>query len=123
SPPSSRPLHRARSGAGRLNVKAATVELAQARAMADADNGGVRQPFLQQPVEGGLGFFVQCGSGFVHEKPRRFAQQRARERHALLLAAREDLRPMLLLVKTLGEMREPAIRERGAQLFVTVCAA
>ena len=47
----------------------------------------------------------------------------ARERHALLLAAREDLRPMLLLVQAPGEMREPAIGERGAQLFVTVCAA
>src|SRR5580765_6661276 len=30
---------------------------------------------------------------------------------------------MLLLVKTRGEMREPAIGERGAQLFVTVCTA
>ena len=60
------------------------MQRAQTVAVPDADDGGVRQSCLQQVVERGFGFFVECRGRLIHEQPRRTLQQGAREGDALL---------------------------------------
>ena len=99
------------------------MELPQVRAVPDADYGGAWQPFFQQVIERRFRRFVERRSRLVHEQPAGFVQQGARERNALLLAAREQLRPVLFFVKAAGEVFQPAVGERRTQCVVAVCAA
>ena len=94
--------------------QAAAVERVQRRAVADRDDGRVRQPLLQQPVERGLGRLVERGGGLVEEQLVRLLQQRAGDAEPLLLAERQHAVPVRLLVEPLDQRRQPTARSASA---------
>ena len=82
----------------------ARVELGEARAVADREDRGLRQPLHEQPVQRALGLLVETAGRFVEEQPVRPLEERAGEADALLLAAGEWARLLVLLVEPQDEM-------------------
>ena len=80
--------------------------------MADRHDGGAGQPLLQRAVDRLLRRLVERGRSFVEEQPVGLEHQRARDREALLLAARQDVGPVRLLVEPGGEVAEARRRQR-----------
>ena len=65
---------------------------------------------------------VQSRRGLVQEGGRRAPQQRARERHALLLAHRQQPGPVRLRIQPAHprrQLRQPSLRERRLDSFLT----
>ena len=66
------------------------------------------QALFERRVDVGFERFVERGGGFVEEEPVGLREQRARDRDALLLAAREALSPIAFLIELaleLGQLR------------------
>ena len=82
------------------------------RAVRDGNQRCLRQPRLQRAVEARLGLRIEACGRFVEEQPVRFGQQRSRQRHTLLLAAGQLLRPVLVVVEPCGELRQARVIER-----------
>src|SRR6185312_5776403 len=84
----------------------AVMERAQRAAMADADDGRPPRCFLQQAIEFGLALLIERRRRLVEEDGLRLGEQYARDGEALLLAARQALRPHIRLVELGGETAE-----------------
>ena len=59
-----------------------------------------------------LAFGIEAGRRLVKEQPVRLGQQRTRHRHALLLATGQLLRPVLVAVETVDELRQAHVLQR-----------
>ena len=94
------------------------VVLLDGAAVADADQDGVRQPLPHQLVEHQLQTLVQRRGRLVQEHRLGPGQQDARECHALLLAGREHLGPVLHLVQPIDQMWQRDGGQHVAQLRV-----
>ena len=86
--------------------------------MADADHRRLGQVFGQKLHDVGLARLVERRGRLVHEHPGRPLHQHAREGHALLLPARQDVVPALLLVEPSAQVIEPDLVQGFAQLIV-----
>ena len=75
------------AAAVRRQLEEAPVELHEAGAMADRDDGRIGKLFQQELVKVGLRAFVERARRFVQKQPVRLLQQRACDREPLLLAA------------------------------------
>src|ERR1051325_10428740 len=94
-----------------LPDEALVVVPGEALAVADRDERGSGELFLEQAVERILILiWKRCGR-FIEKQPIRLVQERAREGQALLLAARKHLRPILAPLEIARELRQP----HGAQ--------
>ncbi len=64
-----------------------SVELNEARPVADGDDSRFRQPLEQEVIERRLGALIERARRLVEEQPLRFLQERAGDGEPLLLAA------------------------------------
>ena len=80
-----------------LQRQQAAVQLLQAGAVADAEDGRLRKPLEQQRQQPELAVDVERRCRFVHDDDVGLVDQQPRERDALALAARQRLVPALLL--------------------------
>ena len=78
-------------------------------AVRDRDRGAPARELIQRLLDSALGLGVQRRGRLVEDQHRRVAKDRARDRDALLLAAREA-------VSALADRRVVALRQRGDQL-------
>src|SRR5689334_884261 len=93
------------------------MELRQGAAVADADDGRVPWQIAEQPVERRLAGLVERGRRLVEEDDGRLGEEHARDGEALLLAAREALRPEIDAVELGGEMAEPDLVQHIDELL------
>ena len=75
-------------------------------AMRDHERGAMTHQFFQRRLHQRLAFGIERGGGFVEQQQRRIAQDRARDRDALALAARQ--RHAALAELRLESARQPA---------------
>ena len=99
------------------------VEARHRRSVRDGHQRGVRQPLLQDVVQLVLGLRIEAGGRLVQEDPVRLRQQRAGQRDALLLAARQALRPVVVMIQTIGQLRQPGIGQRLARSAASLNAS
>src|SRR5450830_1445905 len=64
-------------------------------AMGDADDGRLREFFLQQGVQGLFGFTIHGAAGLIEENHVRTRQEHACKRQTLLLAGRQAVAPVV----------------------------
>src|SRR5258705_10331325 len=83
----------------------ALVEGLKRRAVADRDDGGCRQFFLEETIEPGFRGFIERGGRFVEEQILRRVQQRACESKPLLLAQRKNSVPVRVFLPLRTELR------------------
>ena len=102
----------------RRHFEMAMVKRGERRAMTDGHDRGLRQPPRQYGVKLGLKRLLDRGGGLVEQEPIGPHQQRARDRQALLLAARQPLRPDLFVIEFAGEIAEMCVDERGADVVI-----
>ena len=88
------------------------------QAVGDDDGRAVRGDAVERRLDRFLGAAVERAGGLVEDQDRRVLQQRAGDRHALLLAARE-------LQPALADHRFIALRQRGDEVVDrrAACAA
>ena len=90
------------------------------RAVGDGHQRRIRQPRLQRAIKFGFRLRIQAGGRLVQEQPVRLRQQGARQCDALLLAAGQLLRPVLVVVEPGDELRQAGILERPRDLLAAV---
>ena len=91
-----------------LQQDLAAVELLDAGAVADADDGGRCQLLMQQAEQRELALLVQRRGCLVHDDDLRLLDQQPGEGHALALAAGQGLVPAALDIELLDEIAQPA---------------
>ncbi len=84
----------------------------------DRDDRRARKPLAEQLVEARLGLLVETRRGLVEEDPIGLDQERARQRQALLLAARKELLPVLGLIESILERAQVDQSQHLANLVV-----
>src|SRR6267378_1621795 len=77
----------------------AVVEGAKGSAVADAEQGRAWEPLAHEMIEARFGRLVQRGGRLVEEKPVGLLDENPCESDALLLAWRQLLRPVAILVE------------------------
>src|SRR2546428_12318033 len=90
----------------RSHDELASVEGAKRSPVAHAEQGDLREPLAQEPVEARLGRLVQRRGRLVEEEPVRLLDKGAREGDPLLLARREPQRPVVGSIEPSGQLRE-----------------
>ena len=76
-----------RAGRAPLEEQLLVVKIFHAGSMADADDGGEREVFIEEPQHRSLTFFVERRRRFVHDDDLRSLQQQTGKGDALALAA------------------------------------
>ena len=59
-----------------------------------------------------LGFRIETRGRLIQEDPRRFGQQRTRDRDTLQFSAREALRPVIVPVEPVDQMRQSNVAQQ-----------
>ena len=95
------------------NIDAPAMQGPQRRSVTDRDDRGARQPLAYEGVDCALGGLVERSCGLIKKQPIGLEEDGTNDCQALLLAEREPLLPMGLLVETVGEPGKPYLRQQG----------
>src|SRR5687767_15318434 len=86
--------------------------------MTDRDKGRPRELFAHEPVQAILLRFRERSGRFIEEQPVGSREQRAREREALLLAARKNLRPVFAALEVRSQRLKSNLIEGAPHLII-----